>query len=283
MKKNSSRSAAFSLIELSIVILIIGTLIVGVAQSSILLSKMRIATAVSITQSSPVPSIPDLTAWYETTSEKSFDYKEAKDGSPITTWYDIASQSLTKFNATASGTGKPIYKAEGMNNLPTLKFDGVNDSFSISGLIERNSGFAIFIVEARNSNTSGTPFGGNSGITALGYDPNPSPGPAGTLVVLAGNGPSGSHWIYKFVPGGAYTSPIPRIWCFSNENYANGTLLDGGLGAVGTRGGFGTNYIGAGSGYYSGDIAEVIVYSRYITGEERKSVEAYLAKKWKIR
>ncbi|MFM7620236.1 MAG: prepilin-type N-terminal cleavage/methylation domain-containing protein [Alphaproteobacteria bacterium] len=63
---------AFSLIELSIVILIIGILVAGVTQSSRLIRQMALSSARALTQSSPVPSIAGLVSWYEPTSEKSF-------------------------------------------------------------------------------------------------------------------------------------------------------------------------------------------------------------------
>ena len=51
---------AFSLIELSIVILIIGILVAGVTQSSRLIKQMRLAMIKSMTLNSPVSSIKDL-------------------------------------------------------------------------------------------------------------------------------------------------------------------------------------------------------------------------------
>ena len=66
MKKSSS---AFSLIELSIVILIIGIIIAGITQGSRLVTKMRVASARALTQSSPVTSIKGLMMWLETTMD----------------------------------------------------------------------------------------------------------------------------------------------------------------------------------------------------------------------
>jgi len=57
---------AFSLIELSIVILIIGILVAGVTSSSRLVKRMKIITAQNLTTSSPISSIKDLIFWYET-------------------------------------------------------------------------------------------------------------------------------------------------------------------------------------------------------------------------
>jgi len=80
---------AFSLIELSIVILIIGILVAGVTQSSRLLKQFRLITARNITTSSPVSTIKDLVFWIEPTLETSFDPNEAQQDYQLTRWNDI--------------------------------------------------------------------------------------------------------------------------------------------------------------------------------------------------
>jgi len=70
--KEKNKLKAFSLIELSIVILIIGILFVGVTQSSRLINQMSLTTARNITQNSPVYSISGVVSWIETTSQQSF-------------------------------------------------------------------------------------------------------------------------------------------------------------------------------------------------------------------
>ena len=90
---------AFSLIELSIVILIIGILVAGVTQSSRLIKAMKIQSAKSLTVSSPVPSFKNVTLWLESTLSESFDSAEAQDQLQISTWKDINPQSSFKNNA----------------------------------------------------------------------------------------------------------------------------------------------------------------------------------------
>ncbi|MFM7621060.1 MAG: prepilin-type N-terminal cleavage/methylation domain-containing protein, partial [Alphaproteobacteria bacterium] len=53
--KTQNLNKAFSLIELSIVILIIGILVAGVTQSSRLVNQFRLTSARNITLSSPLP------------------------------------------------------------------------------------------------------------------------------------------------------------------------------------------------------------------------------------
>lgn len=118
------KKTAFSLIELSIVILIIGILVAGVTQGSRLVSQFRLTTARTLTLSSPVNSIKDLSLWLETTSENSFDITAQEDDSCIKNWYDINPQTTSKINVSQSNTSKcPVYKSSGINNLPAIYFN----------------------------------------------------------------------------------------------------------------------------------------------------------------
>jgi hypothetical protein len=88
----------------------------------------------------------------ESTSESSFDTSEQSEGSPLTNWYDLNPQSSFKNNFNqSSSSNKPTYKIEGINNLPSIYFDGTNDSMSSiestnsSGYFNNNN-FTIFVV-----------------------------------------------------------------------------------------------------------------------------------------
>jgi len=89
---NYKKSKAFSLIELSIVILV-----AGVTQSSRLIRQMKIATAQNLTRSSPVPN-RNLMFWWETTLDESFLPGEATDGAEITQWNDNNPVTNDKIN-----------------------------------------------------------------------------------------------------------------------------------------------------------------------------------------
>ena len=65
--KNHSK-LAFSLIELSVVILIIGILVLGVTQGSRMMYEAKLKSAISLTQSSPVISMENLVLWLEPTN-----------------------------------------------------------------------------------------------------------------------------------------------------------------------------------------------------------------------
>ena len=181
MKKHK----AFSLIELSIVIVIIGIIIAGVTQGSRLVKQMKLSSARTQTQSSPISSIKNLELWLESTSEKSFDDAETEDGATVTTWYDINPQSSVKNNATqATDANKPIYVSSAINGLPALSGNGTStvlestltDSFVSSGFTW------IGVLQWINPNTgdprgyfglkSKTGAGANSGVTLFLDDGN---------------------------------------------------------------------------------------------------------------
>ena len=125
---------AFSLIELSIVILIIGILVAGVTQSSRLVRQIKIQSIRNLTTNSPIPTIKDLMIWVETSLEKSFIETEAQNNNPVSIWYDSNPTSIEKNNAIASSAvNYPIYIENVFNGvIPALRFDGVNDFFSFN-------------------------------------------------------------------------------------------------------------------------------------------------------
>ena len=159
MKKNK----AFSLVELSVVILIIGILIAGVTQSGRLIRQIKLSTARSVTSSSDVNSIRDVTGWFEASTEGSFRIaggsSEIQNDDEITEWHDYNTQKSafdkpTLVNSTA-GT-YPKYRSNGINGIPAVYFDGTNDYISFelgSGttdpkfpVINKDRNFSIFTV-----------------------------------------------------------------------------------------------------------------------------------------
>jgi prepilin-type N-terminal cleavage/methylation domain-containing protein len=125
---------AFSLIELSIVVLIIGVLIAGVTQGSRLVRQSRQKTAQNLTSGSPISSIPDLALWLEPTLNGSItsasNGSDVEDLDLVSSWNDINPQSTAKINLTqATQANQPTYIVNGINGIPSLKF---NNSFLYS-------------------------------------------------------------------------------------------------------------------------------------------------------
>ncbi len=119
----------FSLIELSVVILVIGLLVIGITQGSRVITASKLKSAQALTQSSPVSSTSGLVFWLDTTRERSLENNGSSfniaDGDSVKNWYSINPQSNDSIVATQSTQSKqPVYIANGINGLPSLDFDG---------------------------------------------------------------------------------------------------------------------------------------------------------------
>jgi prepilin-type N-terminal cleavage/methylation domain-containing protein len=278
---------AFSLIELSIVVLIIGILIAGVTQGSRLVKQSKIKTAQNQTYGSPVSSIPGLVMWLETTMDNSLtsttNGNVAEDGDSISGWNDQNTQDTVKNNATQGiSINQPKYIVNGINSLPAIYFNGTNSFLNVSGNIVANPTYSIIMVVERTASTSGPTLGGNFGNRGImvGYTGSTS------AIIHDGTG-GGSDWSSYTIP--AYTSPVAAITTFTYDTSRNTTLYINGT-SYGAQNrviyaypsGY---YIGSNAnGYslYTGYIGEIIIFNRTLKNSERQIIESYLAKKWEI-
>jgi hypothetical protein len=91
---------AFSLVELSFSLVIIGVMITGIVGGSVLIKKSKLATAQSLTKSSPVASTPDLKVWAETSLDNALTL--ATNNTISTQWSEINPQSKIRSNFSLS-------------------------------------------------------------------------------------------------------------------------------------------------------------------------------------
>lgn len=276
---------AFSLIELSIVILIVGILVAGVTQSSRLVRQIKIQSIRNLTTNSPIPTIKDLMIWVETSLEKSFIETEAQNNNPVSIWYDSNPTSIEKNNAIASSAvNYPIYVDNVFNGvIPALRFDGVNDFFSFNSSAMLNSNYTVFMVEQRRTAGVNQFFlgGSTSGNFHIGYG-------SSTFIRAGKYGGINSDFFDYTVP--AYTSPMPRIHTFLHSSTIGKRYwINGGVTPEGSSNNtsvltFYNGVIGntEGTWFYNGDIAEMIIFNRALSNEERTAIEDYLGKKYAI-
>ena len=116
--KNKNTKKAFSLVEISIVILIIGLLIAGISKAGDMIFDVSLKSASSLTKGAKVGRMPGLALWLETTTNESILEKERYDNNAISVWRDINPQSTSKF--IFKNTGAPTYVEKGQNNLPAV-------------------------------------------------------------------------------------------------------------------------------------------------------------------
>lgn len=289
MTKKIKNKTAFSLVELSIVLLIVGLIIAAIAKGSAIFAYNRLVNARTITNSSPVSSTPDLTLWLESTSEDSFISSEIENSNPkLSIWRDLNPLlTIKKPGLQPTDYYKPLYVKNCINSLPCVRFTDYA-YFNSEGTFMNDSPLTIFVVEQMYAADAGNflsadayfNIGGNNFFT-IGY------GSSSSYVAFQTFYQYGYSF---FLPN--YTVPIPRIYSIVIDpsqgvvTYLNGAYKrgDGYTGAItgntfltiGAYNGFGTYYA------YKGDIGELIIFTRGLDGEERRAIEAYLGKKWKI-
>ena len=294
--KNNRDLRAFSLIEISIVVLIIGILVAGVTQSTRLLSQAKISSAKSLTQSSPVPSVKNLIVWVESTSDASFDANETDDNATISNWYDLNPQNSPKNSFTAAD--RPRYSLNAINGLPAIRFNGTDSvmtSTNFSNIITGSvTVFAVVrlpatlaaqpIIGKRSGDNANFVF--STGTSTAGWQfcdntcPNsPVSYAAGSNAAVSANGTYIASVVYNGTsPAGTSTST--GISFFQNGTLAN--AIQSTTTSPSTSVGGSLTLGGNSAGFFGGHIGEVIVFDRAIKREERQAIEGYLGKKWGI-
>ena len=317
--KTNSKVRAFSLIELSIVILIIGILIAGVTQGSRILSQAKLNNARTLTKSSPVSSIKNLALWVESTSEESFSDDNTEDGQEILTWYDLNPQTSAKNDFTGTTGTAPLYKTNIINGLPAAYF-AVADEFMSSSTFQNivtNASTVFMVVKTSIYDLPTAPVAiiSKRASTATLSSPN--------IQVSFNGGAVGQAWQYCDGAGAsADDSTCNEV--SANDDVAVGTpyvvsmvyvagTADGGSTTTSTGIHFFQNGAAAGTSatdevtngnpditgtgelflgqhgatdgtaaFFTGYIGELIIYDRNLKKEERQAVEAYLGKKWGV-
>ena len=135
---------AYSMMEMSLLILIIGILFAGAYQGFNIYNETKLSSVRTLMQNSIISRIRNLGFWFETASENSLENREAYDGKAISVWIDHNAQQITKINAYGAQNSNiekfnydpnnifdrsgPIYVANGIGGLPTLNFKNTNSS-----------------------------------------------------------------------------------------------------------------------------------------------------------
>ncbi|GDX36331.1 hypothetical protein LBMAG18_08420 [Alphaproteobacteria bacterium] len=290
-KKQNNKHQAFSLIELSIVILIIGILIAGVTQSSRLVSQFRLTSARNITLSSPVPTIKDLALWFDAVNEKAFD-SQISDGAGIAYWQDTNPMNTTQFRFIQNtASDQPLFTTNGINGLPCLRFNSSNNmtkmTLSSLGSYPRNN--TIFMI--MQWHTLNTTINQSMFLAIHGEIDNSE---------FAINSPSNFNFYFWPGAGNNLVGTIPNNTSYVMRRIYNSAInfsglhLNGNLTASSTANLLGNysnngttsmtlgNHIGS-FRTFGGLIGEFIIFNRALSNDEIIDVERYLSRKWSIK
>jgi prepilin-type N-terminal cleavage/methylation domain-containing protein len=280
---------AFTLTELSIVVLIIGVLITGITQGSGMIKAARLANARSMTSRSPAHEISGLIAWYEPTLKSSFKDSESIEASQTTEWRDNSPGSiiLTKNKLTRSAGSAVTYEESGINNLPTLLFSGaasanITLANFYQGSSSQNTIFIVFRPLFATSSTARILFDSSSSnsTSSIGIKNTSVNLNAGTSVDTATATNSA-----RFANGNDYVVAA-YFNSTSSQVFVNNATTRAGNGTITPS----TNQLGgltigtdkSGTNGFNGYISEIIIYNRPLKLQERKDVMSYLSKKYKI-
>lgn len=297
MKIKTSR--AFSLIELSIVILVIGVLIAGITQASRLIKQFQLTTARTLTASSSVASIKGLVLWLDATSETTLTTNSTAttaartDGDLIYNWDDQSLQSQIKLRFSQStSAARPVYLERGINNIPTLFFDAADTPSTGDAMATASysstlnpAEFTFFVVIRPVYNVASVTYVIQNAASSKGFawDKDSSH----KFTYIGYNGTSSTNTTDSSV----FSYNTPYIYSIYTSSTAQGTYRNGtlqgsssishspntsALFTIGCYASDGTNSC------FDGHISEIIMFDNVLSNADRKDVEKYLSKKYAI-
>ena len=195
-------------------------------------------------------------------------------GGTVATWRDKSGSGFHVTNTTANQ--QPTYNATGLNGNGVLTFDGTNDKLRNTTAVVPGNDVTMFIVYNRT--------------TAVARDAVFELGAGGSRNAIFINDSGNRVGYYAnstfYNSSGTYTTSQYEIVSAIHDVNAINMWRNGanqvsttGLTRASTTG----IYVGddsSGGGDLQGNIAEIIVYDRDLTSDERRDVENYLASKW---
>lgn len=233
-------------------------------------------TSVGIMASAVVPpaSVPmtGLQLWLDADDAATFTFSS---GTSVSQWSDKSGNTRHWTQATS---GNQPTRNGSTNGRTTVVFDGTNDALD-RAMWDMTKPVTVFVV-ARNTSTAS----GIRDIFKFNFEGRiwheGSPGPAAGTIGMYQSGflTTGVQW---------GTTTFQQVTCVFNGTSSK-IARNGGLDTTGDAGGNNflsgnTSRIGgnpSGGEYWTGDIAELLIYQREVSGTERTDIESYLQAKW---
>lgn len=190
------------------------------------------------------------------------------DGDAVTTWED--SSGNDRDATVPSSFGSPVYKTNRVNSLPAVYFESGSPNDALTSGYTVSNPFTVFVYYNRKGGaTTRRAVSGSNNWLIGPYNSNHTYYNGG----WCGTGPTvvTDEFVLATVTNQSPGGGVFRVNTTEYGTNSNTTAP-------------GTFYLGGAAGAYneplSGDIAEVIVYSRVLNSTEINSIEAYLGQKY---
>ncbi len=256
----------------------------GLIQGRPWIGVISLAAPATIQEALPANTLIALESWYDGSDGSAFVPSNPSDGNTFTQWTD-KSDFAHNANPIGGATTRASYQTSEQNTLSVVRFDG-NDGLSINPYASLASAPALTVFAVmKMTATTGNPrvWTTNSGATEFYYDST-----AGKFVVEAAGGVgtstvvnnSSAFHIHTFAFDGAQTTNAASL----KYRYDKTDITLTFTGTVGnTMSASNTTfYIGNANGanFFTGDIAEFLIFTHVLTTTEIENVENYLSNKW---
>lgn len=291
------KQQAFTLLELTIVLVVIAVMTVGIFKGAGLVNSSKISVARSLTERSPVPKIDGLVVWYETTSIDSLLKSEASNNSTVTTWYDLSPASVPlRKNTLTAKTGAVKYIKNGINNLPSLSFSYEGDpsvtTLQLASFYQgSNSQSTVFFVFKEKYKSSS-----NASYLLDAYSSDPyyqifynESGSSDNIRIYTGSATSNSVTASLIQDERDHILAVYVDRSYSKAYLNDASSLVGGAYFAVNPGSnalksltIGATKDDANNTRFVGLLSEIIIYNRVLKNDERKDIFTYLSKKYSI-
>jgi len=240
--------------------------------------------------------ISGLSAWFDADdprtlfSDTSGTTRATTDGNSVALWVDKSGNGRNASQSTASFC--PVIKTSVQNNRNVIRFDGSNDFFALPA---GNYGDSLTCFIVYKWTMASTP--GNAGYL---YAFAGAVSPKQKLNVMYMNGSQPTYYLGERTNTSYIANTSKDIFRINGTTFAspygatNLATYDEGsfltltsFGAIGSGGALNDNTIGADKNtsaiqWFTGDMAEIIVYNSVLSSTNRIKVEQYLQNKWGI-
>ncbi len=274
--------------ELAVTCAVIAVVAVAVIKTQTIVQKADLVaqswTAQYKTKAADVITVPipqnGLRLWLDASSDKAFDSKP-QNGQTVEIWKDL-SENGNNATQTQYSSQRPLYIQNGLNSLPTLEFDGVDDNLLFDGSYMAQNSYSFFMVMKGTRPTNQYNFAvGKTGC---------STGQCLVMGFWTGGSALHSHWHNNtyISLGSLYSTKLIHSVTFDKSSGFRIFKINGGN--LGTKSGstyaissFSSAKLGSVNSFrFKGQISEVIAYDRALTTQETQEVESYLAEKYNI-